>query len=143
MGEVVEISPEKNNSLFQEGYSKTSCSATVGLKTVSETKQLKLDASIYQAFQKERIQLGDVIQIEANRGIITRLGKCDSYESEFDLEAETYVPLPYGSVGTKREIFQEMTLNDLDLATLQPKTEQNLHPMISNLIKSKKNRSNR
>ena len=39
----------------------------VGLKTVKGTKQLRLDPSIYEAILKEKITVGDVIYIEANR----------------------------------------------------------------------------
>ncbi len=37
-------------------------------------------------------QVGDVIYIEANSGSVKRAGRCDAYATEFDLEAEEYVP---------------------------------------------------
>jgi hypothetical protein len=40
------------------------------------------------------MQVGDVIYIEANSGAVKRVGRCDAYATEFDLEAEEYVPLP-------------------------------------------------
>ena len=58
------------------------------------TKHLKLDPTIYDALQKERVAVGDVIYIEANSGAVKRVGRCDAYATEFDLEAEEYVPLP-------------------------------------------------
>jgi hypothetical protein len=58
------------------------------------TKHLKLDPTIYDALQKERAAVGDVIYIEANSGAVRRVGRCDAYATEFDLEAEEYVPLP-------------------------------------------------
>ena len=39
-------------------------------------------------------QVGDVIYIEANSGAVKRVGRCDAYATEYDLEAEEYVPLP-------------------------------------------------
>lgn len=33
-----------------------------------------------------------------------RVGRCDVYNSEYDLEAEEYVPLPKGDVHKKKEI---------------------------------------
>jgi hypothetical protein len=36
------------------------------------------------------------------------------YATEYDLEAEEYVPLPKGDVHKKKEIVQDVTLNDLD-----------------------------
>ena len=40
------------------------------------------------------LQVGDVIYIEANSGAVKRVGRCDVHATEFDLEAEEYVPLP-------------------------------------------------
>ena len=40
----------------------------IGLRTVKGTKQLKLDPTIYDALQKEKVHPGDVIYIEANSG---------------------------------------------------------------------------
>ena len=51
-----------------------------------------------------KIVLGDVIYIEASSGNVKRVGRCDAYASEFDLEAEEYVPLPKGDVHKKKEI---------------------------------------
>ena len=42
----------------------------IGLKTVKGTKQLKLDPSIYESLQKEKVEVGDVIYIEANSGAV-------------------------------------------------------------------------
>lgn len=44
-------------------------------------------------------QAGDVIYIEANSGAVKRVGRCDAYATEFDLEAEEYVPLPKVCIG--------------------------------------------
>ena len=40
----------------------------------------------------------------------------DTFATEFDLEAEEYVPLPKGDVHKKKEIVQDVTLHDLDVA---------------------------
>ena len=44
----------------------------IGLKTTKGTKQLKLDPSIYDAIQKEKISCGDVIYIEVRRALESR-----------------------------------------------------------------------
>ncbi len=68
-GEVTELTPaETENPL--SGYGKTISHVVVGLKTVKGTKQLRLDPSIYESIQKERVQIGDVIYIEANTGAV-------------------------------------------------------------------------
>jgi RuvB-like protein 1 (pontin 52) len=40
------------------GYGKIVSHVVIGLKTVKGTKQLKLDPTIYDSLQKERVQVG-------------------------------------------------------------------------------------
>lgn len=49
-----------------------------------------------------------------------RQGRSDAFASEFDLEAEEYVPLPKGDVHKKKEVIQDVTLHDLDVANAAP-----------------------
>ena len=49
-----------------------------------------------------------------------RQGRSDTYATEFDLEAEEYVPLPKGDVHKKKEVIQDVTLHDLDVANARP-----------------------
>ena len=42
----------------------------VKLKTTKGTKSLKLDSSVYENIQKQSVQVGDVIYIEANNGAV-------------------------------------------------------------------------
>ena len=42
---------------FFLGYSKTVSHVVIGLKTAKGTKQLKLDPSIYESLQKERVEV--------------------------------------------------------------------------------------
>ncbi|KAJ4462287.1 putative Kinesin-related protein 5 [Paratrimastix pyriformis] len=122
-GEVTELTPEETEA--PGGYGKQVAHVILGLKTTKGTKQLKLEASLYEALQKEKVSLGDVIYIEANTGAVKRLGRCDAYLSEADLEADEYVPLPKGDVHKKKEIVQDVTLNDLDHANARPQSESN------------------
>lgn len=55
---------------FVSGYGKTVSHVIIGLKTAKGTKQLKLDPSIYENIQKEKVEVGDVIYIEANSGAV-------------------------------------------------------------------------
>lgn len=70
--------------------------------------------------QREKVAIGDVIYIESSSGNVKRVGRCDAYASEYDLEAEEYVPLPKGEVHKKKEIVQDVTLHDLDVANARP-----------------------
>ena len=90
-GEVTELTPEETVS---QGQGKVIKHVVIGLRTTKGTKQLKLDPSIYDGLQREKVAPGDVIYIEANSGSVRRVGRCDSYATEFDLEAEQYVPMP-------------------------------------------------
>jgi len=168
------MQPQCNHNARQAGgYGKVVSQVLIGLRTVKGTKQLKLDPTIFDSLQKEKVQVrsgirllalcgdcdrfselfavargslhlcaaairrpfsnpptqiirscdcssfrlstltpnpnptptptpnpnpqpqvGDVIYIEANSGAVKRVGRCDAYATEFDLEAEEYVPLP-------------------------------------------------
>lgn len=60
-----------------------------------------------------QVAVGDVIYIEANSGAVKRVGRSDAFATEFDLEAEEYVPLPKGEVHKKKEIVQVCEFWDL------------------------------
>ena len=57
-----------------QGYGKTISHIVIGLKTAKGVKQLKLDPTIHDGLQKEKVQVGDVIYIEANSGAVKRQG---------------------------------------------------------------------
>ncbi|ORZ41559.1 TIP49 C-terminus-domain-containing protein [Catenaria anguillulae PL171] len=136
-GEITELTPvETENPLG--GYGKTIAHVIIGLKTVKGTKQLKLDPSIHEALNKEKVQVGDVIYIEANSGAVKRVGRSDAFATEFDLEADEYVPLPKGDVHKKKEIIQDVTLHDLDVANARPQGGQDILSMVNQLSKPKK-----
>ncbi|AQK60877.1 RuvB-like protein 1 [Zea mays] len=136
-GEVTELSPEEAESTTG-GYAKSISHVIISLKTVKGTKQLKLDSSIYDALIKEKVAVGDVIYIEANSGAVKRVGRCDSFATEYDLEAEEYVPIPKGEVHKKKEIVQDVTLHDLDAANAQPQGGQDILSLMGQMMKPRK-----
>lgn len=136
-GEVTELTPVETENPMG-GYGKTVAHVIIGLKTAKGTKQLKLDPSIYESLQKEKVEVGDVIYIEANSGAVRRQGRSDTFATEFDLEAEEYVPLPKGDVHKKKEVVQDVTLHDLDFANAKPQGGQDIMSMMGQLMKSKK-----
>eukprot|EP00210_Caulerpa_lentillifera_P006438 g6150.t1 len=136
-GEVIELSPEYSHS-EGAGYGKVVNHVVIGLKTVKGTKQLRLDPTIYDSLQKEKVEVGDVIYIEANSGSVRRVGRSDAYATEFDLEAEEYVPLPKGDVHKKKEIVQDVTLHDLDAANARPQGGQDIASVLGQMMKPKK-----
>merc|ERR1712195_273941 len=94
--------------------------------------------TIYESLQKAKVEVGDVIYIEANSGAVSRQGRSDSFATEFDLEAEEYVPLPKGDVHKKKEVIQDVTLHDLDMANAKPQGGQDIVSMMGTLMKPKK-----
>lgn len=136
-GEVMELTPVETENPMG-GYGKTVSHVVIGLKTAKGTKQLKLDPSIYESLQKEKVEVGDVIYIEANSGAVKRQGRSDTFATEFDLEAEEYVPLPKGDVHKKKEVIQDVTLHDLDVANARPQGGQDILSMMGQLMKPKK-----
>jgi len=136
-GEVTEITPEEIENPHG-GYGKSISHVVIGLKTTKGTKQLKLDPSIYESIQKEKVLVGDVIYIEANSGAVKRVGRSDAFATEHDLEAEEYVPLPKGEVHKKKEIIQDVTLHDLDVANAKPQGGHDIMSMMGQVMKPKK-----
>ena len=57
-GEVTELSPVETENPVG-GFTKTVSHVVIGMKTAKGTKQLKLDPSIYEALQKERVEVGE------------------------------------------------------------------------------------
>ncbi|BFZ58265.1 RuvB ATP-dependent DNA helicase pontin [Savitreella phatthalungensis] len=136
-GEVLEMTVEEAENPLG-GYGKTIAHVIIGLKTYKGTKQLKLDPSIYESLQKEKVAIGDVIYIEANTGAVKRVGRSDAYATEFDLEAEEYVPVPKGEVHKRKEVVQDVTLHDLDIANAAPQGGQDVISMMGQIMKPKK-----
>ena len=136
-GEVTELIPEEAENPLG-GYGRTISHLVITMKSAKGTKKLRLDPSIYEAIQKERVTVGDVIYIEANTGACKRVGRSDAYATEFDLEAEEYVPVPKGEVHKKKEIVQDVTLHDLDIANARPQGGQDVMSMMGQLMKPKK-----
>ena len=136
-GEVTELTPEESEDQLG-GYGKTVSHVVIGLKTTKGMKKLKLDPAIYDGLQKEKVSVGDVIYIEANSGAVKRVGRSDAYATEFDLEAEEYVPLPKGDVHKRKEVVQDVTLHDLDVANAKPQGGQDIMSVMGQLMKKKK-----
>ncbi|EJD42133.1 DNA helicase [Auricularia subglabra TFB-10046 SS5] len=133
-GEVTELTPQEAENPLS-GYGKTVSHVVVGLKTVKGTKQLRLDPRVYEAIMKEKVTVGDVVYIEAS-GAVKRVGRSDAYASSYDLESETYVPLPKGEVHKRKELVQDVTLGDLDAANARPQGGQDIMSVMGSLVRA-------
>jgi RuvB-like protein 1 (pontin 52) len=136
-GEVTELSVEETMDPLG-GYGRSISHVVITLKSTKGTKTLKLDPSIHDGLTKEGVSVGDVMYIEANSGAVKRVGRSDAYATEFDLEAEEYVPLPKGDVHKKKEVVQDVTLHDLDVANARPQGGKDVMSLMAAMGKSKK-----
>merc|ERR1712010_31482 len=136
-GEVTELTPEERPDPHG-GYNKIVTGVMIGLKTTKGSKTLKLAPQIYESLSKEKVSVGDVIYIEANTGAAKRVGRSDAYATEFDLEADEYVPIPKGDVHKKKEVVQDVTLHDLDMANAKPQGGQDISSILGSFMKPRK-----
>ena len=136
-GEITELKTEEKDDLSGTN-TKVVSSVLITLKTSKGTKQLKLDPSMHENLTREKCAIGDVIYIEASTGNVKRIGRCDVYSDAHDLEADEFVPLPKGDVHKKKEIVQDVTLHDLDIANARPKGGQDFMSMMGQMFKNKK-----
>lgn len=136
-GEVVEVTPEQTENPLG-GYGKTIAHVQLGLKTARGTRTLRLDPAIYESLQRERVAVGDVIYVEANSGAVKRVGRSDAYATEHDLEAEEYVPVPKGDVHKRREVVQDLTLYDLDVANARPAGGRDLAAVVGQAVRTRR-----
>eukprot|EP00389_Voromonas_pontica_P002591 GDKH01003852.1.p1 GENE.GDKH01003852.1~~GDKH01003852.1.p1 ORF type:complete len:456 (+),score=144.58 GDKH01003852.1:161-1528(+) len=136
-GEVVELTPEETDDPHGN-FTKAVSAVIIVLKTSKGEKTLKLAPQIYEQLEKEKVQVGDVIYIEAASGAVRRVGRSDSFATEFDLEADEYVPIPKGDVHKKKEVVQDVTLHDLDSANARPQGGQDLMSVMGQFMKQRK-----
>ncbi|OXB70630.1 UNVERIFIED_CONTAM: hypothetical protein H355_013348 [Colinus virginianus] len=106
--------------------------------------------------QKAQVRVGDVIYIEASTGNVKRVGRSDAFATEFDLDADEFVPIPKGDVHKKKEIIQarqthtlirvlcvfylsqDVTLHDLDAANARPPGGSDFAALLGQLAKPRK-----
>lgn len=136
-GEVTELSVEETDDPLG-GYGRSISHIILGLKTTKGSKSLRLDPTIHDSLTKECIAIGDVIYIEANSGAVKRVGRSDIFAREYDLETEEYVPVPKGDVHKKKEVVQDVTLHDLDVANAEPQGGKDVMSMLTAMRKPKK-----
>lgn len=81
-----------------------------------------------------RLAISDLL---SRTNLVTqRVGRSDAYASSYDLESETYVPLPKGDVHKRKELVQDVTLGDLDAANARPQGGQDIMSVMGSLVKS-------
>ena len=135
-GEVTEMTPVESEA--PGGFGKVLSHVILGLKAAKGSKQLKLDPTVFEQLQREKVEPGDVIYVEASSGAVKRVGRSDAYATEFDLEADEFVPLPKGEVRKKKEVVQMVTLADLDAANAKPQGTHDVAGLVGQALKPRK-----
>lgn len=118
-GEVTELSAEESESPHG-GFRKVLSGVTLTLRAGKGTKTIRMPPSVHEALLREGVAVGDVIYIEQGTGLVTRVGRCDRYSTAYDIEKDTYTPLPKGEVLKKKELVQYVSLHDMDVANSKP-----------------------
>ncbi|KAH8741638.1 Ruv DNA-helicase-related protein [Cryptosporidium ryanae] len=136
-GEVVELVMEETENPHGN-FGKAVSAILLTLKSAKGTKTLRLAPQLSEVFQKEKVKIGDIVYVESTSGIVKRLGRSDSFATEFDLESEEYVPIPKGDIYKKREIVQDITLYDLDLANAKPQGGQDIISLLGQYVRPRK-----
>jgi RuvB-like protein 1 (pontin 52) len=138
-GVVTELTPIETANATG-GYGKSVTEVRISLETVKNKSTLKVDPTMYEQIQKQKISVGDVIYIETSSGSVHRVGRCDSRATDSDLEADKFVPIPKGDVHKRKEVIQNVTLHDLDVANAKPQGGggNDFNAMMSQIIRTKK-----
>ncbi|ANQ08437.1 RuvB-like helicase [Plasmodium coatneyi] len=137
-GEVVDMVVEENECMYSLNKAKQINAIIITLKTVKGAKTLRLAPKIHEQIVREKIKIGDVIYIETNTGHVKRLGRCNVYSKEYDIEFDEYVSLPKGEVHKKKEVVQQISLHDIDLANANPTVGEDLASVLNSYLRPKK-----
>jgi len=98
-------------------YVRVPVEARITLATRDDRKTLSVGEEITTQIVELRIRKGDIIQIDAETGIVTRLGRAKDFVSRrrYDIEVKKEIEIPKGPVKKVKEITRLVTLHDLDL----------------------------
>jgi TBP-interacting protein len=91
--------------------------ARITLVTQDDSVTLNVGEEVTSQLVQLRIRRGDLIWIDAETGIVHKIGKAKGIESAkyYDIEAGKLIEMPKGAVKKEKEIVRVFTLNDLDI----------------------------
>lgn len=115
-GVVRELSIQKEPHPYNP-YMQVPVGAVMRLATVDESKKLTMDQSFAMQIVQQGIETGDIVQIDADGGRITKLGKSRQAveEKKVDLTAIEVLDIPSGPVMKEKEFVYTLTLHQLDI----------------------------
>jgi TBP-interacting protein len=119
-GEVVNIEIEKTPHPYNP-YAQVALGAFLTLKTKQEEKSLEVGERIAAQLLRLNVRPGDVIEIDAETGHVTKLGRSKYVESKWKGEYRIgrLVEIPSGSVKKVKKTTHTVTLHDIDMANIR------------------------
>uniref|UniRef100_A0AC34RIE0 RuvB-like helicase n=1 Tax=Panagrolaimus sp. JU765 TaxID=591449 RepID=A0AC34RIE0_9BILA len=152
-GEVTEITPIEDTTAAT-AYGKVFKYITINLRSTAGWKKLQIDNELstagwkklqidnelYDSILKQNIEVGDVIYIDTSNGIVKRKGRCEAYRPDYDIEQDTYVPLPVGNVDKFNDEVRYVTLHSMDQSNAAPRGTRDggLSGFLQRALKQKK-----
>jgi len=106
----IEMAPHPYNP-----YQQIPSKIKITLATKDEEKTFTAGTEIALSFLQQGIREGDIIMIDKETGKVVKLGRSKDAPKEYDIEEETYIDKPSGSLIKEREFVYVLTLHDLDL----------------------------
>ena len=115
-GVVKEMSVEHESHPYNP-YQKIPASARIKLATDKESKTLTMDQDFAMQLLQQRVETGDVIQIDVDGGRLAKLGKTKEAmkEKKLDLTTQKPVDIPKGEVLKEREFVYVLSLHQMDV----------------------------
>ena len=90
--------------------------AIITLATKDDERTLRVGEDVAAQLLQLRVRRGDLIEIDAETGVVRKLGRVG--EKRYDIEVERYVEMPEGPVRKRKEIVHTVTLHDLDMSAM-------------------------
>ncbi len=91
--------------------------AELALETEDDSRRFTAGPEIAEQLYRLNVRKGDVIEIDADEGIVRKLGRARGYESRvFDIGGDVLVDKPSGEVEKVKEVTRIFTLHDIDVS---------------------------
>ncbi|MCE4604996.1 MAG: RuvB-like domain-containing protein [Desulfurococcales archaeon] len=91
--------------------------AEIALEAMEDSRRFTVGPEIAEQLYRLNVRRGDVIEIDADEGIVRKLGRAKGYESRvFDIGGDVLVDKPSGEVEKVKEVTRIFTLHDIDVS---------------------------
>jgi len=119
-GEVVNIEIERAQHPYNP-YAQVALGAFLTLKTKQEEKSLEVGDRVATQLMRLNVRPGDVIEIDAETGRVTKLGRSKYVESKWKGEYRIgrLIDIPSGPVRKIKKTTHTVTLHDIDMANIR------------------------